>query len=254
LSKIKEAKMEIKGKVAVITGASRGIGRSIALLLAEKGAKIAVIYNTSIDKAQKVKEEVLKKNTACNIYKCDVADFKQSESVVKEIIKDFERVDILVNNAGIAIKEEFIDTKEETWDKTIDVNLKGMFNFCRFIIPYMLRNGKGKIVNLSSIAGRNGGTLGIPYAASKAGVIGLTEALATEFTPRGILINAIAPGPVYTDLTKNLSEEALKKLEKLSPVGRFAYPEEIAQTVVFLIENDYISGEVINVNAGRYMN
>lgn len=246
--------MEIKGKVAIVTGASRGIGRAISIKLAEKGAKVAIIYNSRADKAEEVKKEILLKGVECEIYKCDVSDFEEVKRIVEKILNDFDRIDILVNNAGIAIKEKFIGTKEESWDKTIDVNLKGVFNMCRFVIPYMLRNSGGKIVNLSSLAGRNGGTLGVPYAASKAGIMGLTQALAAEFTSKGILTNAVAPGPVYTDLTNNLSREDLERLEKLSPVGRFAYPEEIAHTIVFLVENDYVSGEIVNVNASRYMN
>jgi 3-oxoacyl-[acyl-carrier protein] reductase len=246
--------MEIKGKIAVVTGASRGIGRAVSILLSEKGAKVAVIYNSDSAKAEEVRRKILQRGGECKIYKCDVSNFKDVGKIVKALVDDFGKINILVNNAGIAIKENFIETKEETWDKIMNVNLKGAFNMCRFVIPYMLKNGGGKIVNLSSLAGRNGGTLGVPYAASKAGIIGLTQALAVEFTTKGILTNAIAPGPVYTDLTKNLPRENLEKLEKLSPVGRFAYPEEIAHTVVFLVENDYVSGEVINVNAGRYMN
>ncbi|PIX28538.1 MAG: 3-oxoacyl-ACP reductase [Caldiserica bacterium CG_4_8_14_3_um_filter_35_18] len=246
--------MEIKGKVAIVTGGSRGIGRATAIMLAEKGAKVALIYKSSTEKAQEVEEIIKGKGRVCKIYKCDVSNYAEVEKVVSQIANDLGSINILVNNAGIAIKENFVETREETWDKTIDINLKGMFNMCRFIVPQMLKHGGGKIVNVSSLAGRNGGTLGVPYAASKAGAIGLTEALASEFTPKGILVNAVAPGPVYTDLLSNLPEEAIRNLEKLSPVGRFAYPEEIAHAIVFLIENDYVSGEVVNINAGRYMN
>jgi len=246
--------MEIKGKVAIVTGGSRGIGRATAIMLAEKGAKVALIYKSSTEKAQEVEEIIKGKGRVCKIYKCDVSNYAEVEKVVSQIANDLGSINILVNNAGIAIKENFVETREETWDKTIDINLKGMFNMCRFIVPQMLKHGGGKIVNVSSLAGRNGGTLGVPYAASKAGAIGLTEALASEFTPKGILVNAVAPGPVYTDLLSNLPEEAIRNLEKLSPVGRFAYPEEITHAIVFLIENDYVSGEVVNINAGRYMN
>ena len=246
--------MEIKGKVAIVTGGSRGIGRATAITLAEKGAKVALIYKSSTEKAQEVEEIIKGKGRVCKIYKCDVSNYAEVEKVVSQIANDLGSINILVNNAGIAIKENFVETREETWDKTIDINLKGMFNMCRFIVPQMLKHGGGKIVNVSSLAGRNGGTLGVPYAASKAGAIGLTEALASEFTPKGILVNAVAPGPVYTDLLSNLPEEAIRNLEKLSPVGRVAYPEEIAHAIVFLIENDYVSGEVVNINAGRYMN
>lgn len=246
--------MDIKERVAVVTGGSRGIGRATAIMLSQKGAKIALIYNSSLEKAKEVQEHITEKGGICKIFRCDVSNFKKVEKTISKILEDFKSIDILVNNAGLAIKANFVETPEDVWDKTLDTNLKGMFNMCRFVVPEMLAKGAGKIVNVSSLAGRNGGTLGVPYAASKAGVIGLTQALASEFTPKGILINSVAPGPVYTDLVANLPEDAIKNLEKLSPVGRFAHPEEIAHAIIFLIENDYISGEIININAGRYMN
>ncbi len=246
--------MKIKGKVAVVTGGSRGIGRATALLFAEKGADVAIIYHTNKEKAEEVKEKILSKNRKAEVYQCDVSSFKETEKTVQRIVEDFGEIDILVNNAGILINKPFLETDEKIWDRTIQVNLKGVFNMCLFIIPYMLKQNEGKIVNVSSIAGRNGGTVGIPYAASKAGVIGITQALASEFTSRGIMVNAVAPGPVDTDLFKNLSLEARKKLEKLSPNGRFAHPEEIAHSILFLVENDYVSGETLNINAARYIN
>ncbi len=246
--------MEIKGKVALITGGSRGIGRATALLLAEKGANIAIIYNSHTEKAEEVRKIALSKGVKAKTYKCDVSDYEKVKETVQQIAKDFGRIDIVVNNAGILIKKPFLETEEKDWDRTININLKGVFNVCRFSIPLLLKNTPAKIVNVSSIAGRNGGTVGVPYAASKAGVIGITYALASEFTPKGIYVNAVAPGPVDTDLFKGLSEEQRKKLESLSPNGRFAKPEEIAHSIVFLIENDYVSGEVLNINAGRYMN
>jgi len=246
--------MEVQGKVVVVTGSSRGIGRATALLFAAKRADVAIIYNTSGKKAEDVKKSILERGGKAEIYQCDVSSFKKTEETVEKIVKDFGRIDILVNNAGILIKKPFTETDESIWEKTIQVNLKGVFNMCRFIIPHMLELGKGRVINVSSLAGRNGGTVGVPYAASKAGVIGITQALAYEFTSKGITVNAVAPGPVDTDLFRGLSTEARKKLELLSPNGRFAQPEEIAHAVLFLVENDYISGEVININAGRYMN
>lgn len=246
--------MEIKDKVAVVSGGSRGIGRATALLLASEGSQVAIIYYEHREKAEEVKRLILDLGQKAEIYQADVSSYKRTEEIVKSIIKDFKRIDILVNNAGILIKKPFVSTDEATWERTIQVNLKGAFNLCRFVIPHLLKFGEGKIINISSLAGRNGGTVGVPYAASKAGVIGLTQALAYEFTPQGITVNAIAPGPVDTDLFVSLSGAERKKLAALSPNGRFARPEEIAHAVLFLIENDYISGETVNVNAARYMN
>lgn len=246
--------MDIKGKVAVVTGGSRGIGRATAIALAEKGADVAIIYQSHKEAAEEVAKIIKSKSVNTKIYKCDVSNFEEVKNTISQIEKDFGKIDILVNNAGILIKKPFLETEESTWNKTINVNLKGVFNTCRFVIPIMLKNEGGKIVNISSIAGRNGGTVGVPYAASKAGVIGITNALASEFTPRGIYVNAVAPGPVDTDLFKGLSKEQRERLEALSPNGRFAKPEEIAHAIICLIENDYISGETLNINAGRYMN
>ena len=246
--------MDIKEKTAVVTGGSRGIGRAVVLLLAKKGANVAIIYNSHREEAEDVRTLSANNNVKAEIYQCNISKFTEVRSTINKIVKDFKKIHILVNNAGILVKEPFLKMKETTWDKTIDVNLKGAFNMCRFSIPFLLRNTPGKIVNVSSIAGRNGGTVGIPYAASKAGIIGMTAALASEFTPKGICVNAIAPGPVDTDLFRNLTSIQRKKLEALSPNGRFARPEEIAHLVVSLIENDYISGETVNINAGRYIN
>ncbi len=246
--------MDVKGKVAIVTGGSRGIGKATALLLARKGANVAIIYSSHRKEAVETKELALKEGVKAEIYQCDVSAFSEAKNTIDKIAKDFTKIHILVNNAGILIKERFLETKEETWDKTIDVNLKGVFNMSRFSIPFLLKNRPGKIVNVSSIAGRNGGTVGIPYAASKAGIIGITAALASEFTPEGIYVNAVAPGPVNTDLFRGIAEKQREKLEALSPNGRFARPEEIAHLIVCLIENDYISGETVNINAGRYIN
>ncbi len=246
--------MDIKRKTAIITGGSRGIGRAVSLLLAEKGANIAIVYNSRLHDAESVRKKAIKKGVDARIYQCDVSNFEQVKDTINKIVSDFGSIHIVVNNAGILIKEPFLETNEETWDRTIDVNLKGVFNVCRFSIPFLLKNPPAKIVNVSSIAGRNGGTVGVPYAASKAGIIGITAALASQFTARGIYVNAVAPGPVDTDLFRGLNSEQRKALESLSPNGRFAKPEEIAHLIVCLIENDYVSGETVNINAGRYIN
>ncbi|MGC8979366.1 SDR family NAD(P)-dependent oxidoreductase [Caldisericum sp.] len=249
--------MNIKDKVAVITGGSRGIGEATALALAERGANVAIVFNIHKEEAGEVRKKCLEKGRKAEIYQCDVSNFKNVKETIDKIVKDFGRVDILVNNAGIYIKKTFLETDESTWDKTIDVNLKGVFNCCRFTIPYMLKEGHGKIINISSVAARHGGRLAVsvPYIASKAGVIGITKALAKQFTSKGILVSGIAPDHVETDMLINSAHNSdleIKEVIKNIPVGRLCKPEEIAHTVIFLVENDYMVGETIDVSGGTY--
>jgi len=172
------------------------------------------------------------------------------EAMVETVVRELGGVDILVNNAGVlTIRRSILDVSEEDWERVININLKGVFNCCKAVVKYMIGKG-GKIVNISSIAGKMGGTVGVHYAASKAGVIGLTMALASELAPYGITVNAVAPGAVDTEF---IPEELKEELAKRVPLGRIAHPEEVSSTVVFLLENDHITGETINVNGGRYM-
>ncbi len=246
--------MEIKGKVALVTGASRGIGKAIALELADKGAKIAVNYRTNKELAEKVVKEIEEQGGEARAYRADVADYNQVKKMVEEILKDFGTIHILVNNAGVIAKTfSVMEITDEEWDTILNTNLKGAFNCIKAVAPIMIKNGEGKIINISSVAGKMGGTVGPAYAASKAGLIGLTFSVAQELLPHNITVNAIAPGPIETEMIAKLPEERKKKILSRVPMGRFGTPEEVAKTVTFLIENDYITGEVIDVNGGYYM-
>ncbi len=239
--------MNLNDKVALITGGDKGIGREISIMIASKGANIAINYHSNEEEAKRTAEKIRSYKRKAKFYRADVAQYDEVKEMVNKIEKDFGKIDILVNNAGIPGENSSLEKiTDDEWNRVIEVNLKSMFNCCKAVVPKMK---KGKIVNISSIAGKMGGTIGCHYGASKAGVIGLTFALAAELAPL-ITVNAIAPGPVDTDL---ISPEKKEELSKLTPFGRIAQPEEIAHTVIYLLENDYVSGEVIDVNAGRYM-
>jgi 3-oxoacyl-[acyl-carrier protein] reductase len=234
-------------KVALVTGGDRGIGRAISIALAKKGYAVAINYRNNEEMAEETKMTIEKLGSRAITVKFDVSKRDEVENGIKKIIDKFGRIDVLVNNAGIVGKHsKFHEINDEEWDEVINTNLKGAFIVSQEVTKYMK---KGKIVNLASIAGRNGGTVGVHYASSKAGIIGLTFALASQLAP-DILVTAVAPGPVDTGL---LSEEKKKELSKLTPLGRVAKPEEIAHAIVCLIENDYITGAVIDINGGRYM-
>lgn len=239
--------MNLNDKAALVTRGDKGIGRAISIMIASKGAHIAINYHSNEEEAIRTAEKIRSCKRRAKFYRADVAQYDEVKEMVNKIEKDFGKIDILVNNAGIPGENSSLEKiTDDEWNRVIDVNLKGVFNCCKAVVPKMK---KGKIVNISSIAGKMGGTIGCHYGASKAGVIGLTFALARELAPL-ITVNAVAPGPVDTDL---ISPEKKEELAKLTPFGRIAQPEEIVHTVVYLLENDYVSGEVINVNAGRYM-
>jgi len=241
--------MEIKGKKAIVTGGSRGIGRAIALELAKRGANVGINYVSNEAKARETLAEIERFGVKGILLKGDVSRIEDVKNFVKKFVEEFKKVDILINNAGILSKNiNFLDVSEEEWDRVIDVNLKGTFLVTKEALPFIPDGGK--IINMSSIAGKMGGTVGAHYAASKAGIIGLTFALASELAKRKITVNAIAPGPVDTEL---ISQETKERLSRVTPLGRIATPEEIAKTAIFLIENDFVDGEVIDVNGARYM-
>lgn len=246
--------MEIKNKVALITGSSRGIGKVIALRLAKEGANIAINYLKNKELAEAVAKEAEKYRVKAKAYQADVSNYSEVEKMIQRIVDDFGTMHILINNAGIIPKHfSVFDIPLEEWEKILTVNLTGAFYCTKAVLPVMIKNGEGKIINLSSVAGKMGGTVGPHYAASKAGIIGMTFSLAQELLKYNITVNAIAPGPIETEMIIGLPEERKRKILSRVPMGRFGKPEEIAEAVVFLIRCDYITGEVIDINGGYYM-
>ena len=200
--------MKIKNKVTLITGSSRGIGKAIALRLAKEGANIAINYLKNREKAEKVAMEARKYGVEAKIYQADVSNYQQVEEMVRKIVEDFNTIHILVNNAGIIPQHYSIfDIPLEEWEKILAVNLTGVFNCTKAVVPVMIKNREGKIINISSVAGKMGGTVGPHYAASKAGIIGMTFSLAQELLKYNITVNAIAPGPIETEMVQSISEE-----------------------------------------------
>ncbi|MEX2689685.1 MAG: 3-oxoacyl-ACP reductase family protein [Candidatus Njordarchaeum guaymaensis] len=246
--------MELRGKNALITGASRGIGKSIALTLARNGVNIAINFLKNKELAENVAKKAISYGIKAKIYRADVSNFEEVKSMVEKIISDFGSVDILINNAGIIPKNySIINIPIEEWQKIINVNLTGSFNVVKAVVPYMIKQKEGKIVNMASVAGKMGGTVGPHYAASKAGIIGMTFSLAQELLKYNITVNAIAPGPIETEMIANLPQDVKMKILKRVPMGRFGKPEEVAEAVLFLIKCDFVAGEVIDVNGGYYM-
>jgi 3-oxoacyl-[acyl-carrier protein] reductase len=243
-------KVKLKGKVAIVTGAAQGIGRGIALALAKEGAKVVV--SDISDKITDVAKEIESLGSEALAAKANVADSKKTEEMAKTAIKKFGKIDILVNNAGIYPFKPLIEMKEEEWDKVIDINLKGVFNCTKAVLPKMIKQKSGNIINIASIAGAEVGYLNlVHYSASKAGVLGFTRSAALELAPHGIRVNAIAPGAVETPGTKVLGE-VLKQIAQTIPQKRIGKPEDIANLVVFLASDDssYITGQLIVADGG----
>ena len=242
----------LKNKIALITGAGRGIGRAIAIALAKEGAEVVINYNGSEERAKEVKQTIEENGGKASMYKCNVSDFTACEAMIKDIVKEYGHLDILVNNAGITKDGLIMKMKEEDFDSVLNVNLKGTFNTIRHSARQMLKQRSGKIINISSVSGILGNVGQANYAASKAGVIGLTKTMARELGSRGITVNAIAPGFVDTEMTEVLSEEIRENACKQIILGRFGKPEDIANTAVFLASDkaDYITGQVISVDGG----
>ncbi|MCL2228163.1 MAG: 3-oxoacyl-[acyl-carrier-protein] reductase [Oscillospiraceae bacterium] len=240
--------MDLKGQVALITGASRGIGRAVALKLAELGADIAVVYVGNAEKAAQVCDLARKKGVRAEAFACDVSDFEAAKETVEAVKQKLGIVNILVNNAGITRDGLIMTMKEEAFDEVIQVNLKGAFNMMRHCSPGFVKNRRGKIINISSVAGVVGNAGQANYSASKAGLIGLTKTVAKELASRNICCNAIAPGLIETDMTQGLSNE--EGLMAAIPLGRAGTPEEVAELAAFLCGSDYITGQVICIDGG----
>ncbi|WP_458862483.1 3-oxoacyl-[acyl-carrier-protein] reductase [Acidaminobacterium chupaoyuni] len=241
----------LKGKIAVVTGGSRGIGAAIALKLAREGADIAVIYAGNREAAEKICGQCAAEyGVHAKAYCCDVADFEAVKQTVGEIKKEFGTVHILVNNAGITRDGLAAMMKEEDFDAVMDTNLKGAFHMIRHCIGMFLRNREGAIINIASVSGLLGNAGQCNYAASKAGLIGLTKSIAKELAPKGIRCNAVAPGFIQTDMTQTQTENPL--LAQI-PLGKMGQPEDVAEAVAYLAAARYITGEVLRVDGGIAM-
>jgi 3-oxoacyl-[acyl-carrier protein] reductase len=245
----------LEGKVAVVTGASRGIGRAIALELANRGAQVVVNYNRSADAATAVVAAIEADGGQATAVQADVSDFSQARSLIQAAVKAYGRLDVLVNNAGVTRDQLILMMKEEDWDTVVRVNLKSMFNTCKAAARVMLRQRYGRIVNISSVSGIAGQGGQTNYSAAKAGVIGFTKSLAKELGPRHITVNVIAPGLIPTNLTADLAEELCQKAIDLTPLGRLGRAEEVAYAVAFLASDEaaFITGAVLPVDGGLVM-
>jgi 3-oxoacyl-[acyl-carrier protein] reductase len=242
-------------KIAIVTGGAQGIGKSIVRKLASEGAN-CVIVDVDIQNAENTAKEVREEsNVETLVFKVDVSNFQEVQNCIDETFKKFGRIDILVNNAGITKDNLILKMTEEEWDKVLDINLKGCFNFIKAVSKYMLKQRSGRIINIASVVGLMGNPGQANYSASKGGLIALTKTVAKEFASRNILVNAVAPGYIKTRMTEALTEEQKKKLQEYIPLNRLGEPEDVANAVWFLSieESSYITGQVISVNGGMYM-
>lgn len=242
----------LAGKVALVTGGSRGIGRGIALALAKAGATVVINYNGSKERALEVEKEIQSSGGQASVIGCNVADYDECEKMVNEVLGQYGKVDILVNNAGITRDNLILKMSEKDYDDVLNTNLKGTFNTIKHLTKNFIKNRSGKIINISSVSGVMGNAGQVNYSASKAGIIGLTKSIARELSSRGICANAVAPGFVETEMTASMPESVLENAKNSIPLKRIGSVEDIANTVVFLASENanYITGQVICVDGG----
>lgn len=246
---------ELEGKVAVVTGGAGGIGKAISQALAREGANV-ILCDIDYTTVQNVANEIQKQGFSASAVKIDVSCGREVKKAFKDILNKFSRVDILINNAGICYLTPFEDISEEEWDRVISINLKGTFLCSQAVMQAMISQRRGRIVNIASLAGKVGGILvGAHYSASKAGVICLTKSLAKRMAPYGVNVNAVCPGPIKTRMTETWPEDEKEKFRRSIPLGYFGSPEDVAETVLFLVSDraGYITGEIIDVNGGTLM-
>ena len=245
----------LSNKNAVITGGGRGIGRAIAIEFAKNGASVALIYGGNKEAAENTAEEIRGLGVRAEIFRCDVSCFDEAKRTVDEILKEFTHIDILVNNAGITRDGLLLSMDEDSFSRVLDINLKGSFNMIRHLYSHMMKQRKGRIINISSVSGLMGNPGQANYSSAKAGIIGLTKTVAKELAGRNVTCNAIAPGFIETDMTGSLSEKIKEAAMGAIPLKRMGKPEEVAKLAAFLASDDssYITGEVIKIDGGLYI-
>ena len=242
----------LEGKIAIITGASRGIGRGVAKIFAEQGADVAFTYSSSVQAAEELEKELSALGVRAKGYQSNAADFDQAQQLVDQVLADFGNIDVLINNAGITKDNLLMRLSESDFDSVIEINLKSVFNMTKAVQRTMLKNRKGSIINMSSVVGVKGNAGQTNYAASKAGVIGFSKSVALELGSRNIRCNVIAPGFIETEMTAKLGEEVVKVWRDAIPLKRGGTPDDVANACVFLASelSSYITGQVINVDGG----
>jgi 3-oxoacyl-[acyl-carrier protein] reductase len=247
--------VKLEGEVALVTGASRGIGRAIALELARMGAMVAVNYKGSEEKAQEVVQAIIETGGKAIAVKADVALSAEVAEMLKTVEKELGPVSILINNAGITKDNLLMRMKEEDWDSVLETNLKGVFNCTKAVIRSMMKQKKGKIINISSVVGLVGNAGQSNYAAAKSGIIGFTKSMAQELASRGIQVNGVAPGFIETDMTEKLTDDLKEQILARIPLQRLGKAEEVAGVVGFLAspQADYITGQIICIDGGMVM-
>ena len=247
--------MSLKGKTAIITGGSRGIGKACAIYLAKQGADIVFNYSNNSSMAEETADEIKNLGVKVQAVKADVKSSQDIDYLFNQALENFNSIDILVNNAGITRDTLLIRMKEEDWDTVLDINLKGVYLTCKAAAKHMMKKRQGRIINISSVVGITGNPGQANYAASKAGIIGFSKSIAKELAPRGILVNVVAPGFIDTDMTSVLGEKVKDNILTQIPLGRYGSPEDVAKLVTFLAsdDNQYITGQVINIDGGMLM-
>ena len=240
----------MSNKIILVTGASRGIGREIAYTLAKEGNTIIANYNKSTDMAESLKE--IAKNEALNIdiYKADVSNREEVKEMINYILNKYKRFDVLVNNAGIDQEKMFQDITDDDWNEVIKTNLYSVFCVTQEVVPNMISNKNGSIINISSIYGLTGGSYAVAYSATKAGIDGITKSLAKELGPSNIKVNSIAPGCINTDMNSNLSDDDWNEIKSITPLGKIGQPSDIAKCVKWLVDDSFTTGQVIAIDGG----
>ena len=242
--------MEFFNKTAIITGASRGIGRNIAKSLAKLGINVIANYNKSEKQAKELQEELKKENINIDIFKADVSKREEAKEMIKFVQKKYNKIDILINNAGISEYKLFTEETDEDWQRVINTNLYSAFVMCQEVVPSMIKQKNGVIINISAIWGMVGASLEVIYSISKAGLDGLTKSLAKELAPCNIRVNSISPGIINTQMNQNLSEKEIDNLKEEIPLQKIGNPQDISRCVEWLIKDEYTTGQIISINGG----